>query len=221
MTLPCTQFTIFGERCSGTNYLELLITANFHINVTWEYGWKHMRSQPTCRNSKTNETLFIGVIRNEIDWLNSFKRSPYHVPDVLSNNLSAFLFDPFYSVINNKIIERANNIFDLRARKNKYLKETMPTLVNNYMLFQYEEISKNYESILTNLQLKFNLKPKNNKFKNITSYKKYRHAYVPTPNQFTYADIQELAKKRGMILDITDAPDGTSILKLDAVADAT
>ena len=35
-----TQFTIFGERCSGTNYLEECILNNFDINVTWKYGWK-------------------------------------------------------------------------------------------------------------------------------------------------------------------------------------
>ena len=219
--MTCTQFTIFGERCSGTNYLEVLITTNFHINVVWEYGCKHMWKLPTCRNNNTNQTLFIGVIRNELDWLNSLKRSPYHLPAVLTNDLSAFLFDPFYSENKDKIMERANNIFSLRERKNKFLKETMPTLVNNYVLLQYEEISQNYESILANLQSKFNLKPKNDTFKNITTYKKYRHTYVPTPNNFTYEDIQELAKKRGMILDITDAPDGTSALKLDAVAAAT
>jgi hypothetical protein len=35
------KFTIMGERCSGTNFLEQIILSNFHINITWEYGWKH------------------------------------------------------------------------------------------------------------------------------------------------------------------------------------
>ena len=35
------KFTIYGERCSGTNYLENLILVNFDVNLTWEYGWKH------------------------------------------------------------------------------------------------------------------------------------------------------------------------------------
>ena len=35
------KYTIYGERCSGTNYLENIININFDVNITWEYGWKH------------------------------------------------------------------------------------------------------------------------------------------------------------------------------------
>ena len=35
------KVTIYGERCSGTNYLEELIVSNFDVKITWEYGWKH------------------------------------------------------------------------------------------------------------------------------------------------------------------------------------
>lgn len=30
-------FTIYGERCSGTNYLEQIIKLNFDVEVTWKY----------------------------------------------------------------------------------------------------------------------------------------------------------------------------------------
>ena len=33
--------TIYGERCSGTNYLENLIKINFDVEVKFDYGWKH------------------------------------------------------------------------------------------------------------------------------------------------------------------------------------
>lgn len=36
-----TKCTIYGERCSGTNYLQNIITENFDVTITWEYGWKH------------------------------------------------------------------------------------------------------------------------------------------------------------------------------------
>ncbi len=36
-----TKIQIYGERCSGTNYLEDVITKNFNVDITWEYGWKH------------------------------------------------------------------------------------------------------------------------------------------------------------------------------------
>lgn len=35
------KFTIFGERCSGTNFLEKAILENFELEMTNEYGWKH------------------------------------------------------------------------------------------------------------------------------------------------------------------------------------
>ena len=36
-----TKVTIYGERCSGTTYLENIITKNFNVEITWDYGWKH------------------------------------------------------------------------------------------------------------------------------------------------------------------------------------
>ena len=30
-------FTIYGERCSGTNFLESAIKENFELEITWKY----------------------------------------------------------------------------------------------------------------------------------------------------------------------------------------
>ena len=71
------NFTIYGERCTGTNYLELLIEKNFGIPVTWDYGWKHYFGFSNLSNS--NQTLFLGIVRHPLDWLNSFWNQPHHV----------------------------------------------------------------------------------------------------------------------------------------------
>jgi hypothetical protein len=34
--MTITKFTIYGERCSGTNYLEELILINFDVTLTTE-----------------------------------------------------------------------------------------------------------------------------------------------------------------------------------------
>ena len=34
-------FTIYGERCSGTNFIERAIVKNFEIELTWKYDYKH------------------------------------------------------------------------------------------------------------------------------------------------------------------------------------
>ena len=46
------KITIYGERCSGTNYLETLLARNFHdYKLTWEYGWKHFFGHQNLQNS--------------------------------------------------------------------------------------------------------------------------------------------------------------------------
>jgi len=69
-----TKITILGERCSGTNYLEELVKANFNVHLTWECGFKHWFK--LRRNIAT-----IAIIRNPIDWLHSLYNSPHNIPD--------------------------------------------------------------------------------------------------------------------------------------------
>ena len=33
-----TKYTIYGERCSGTNYLQNIIQLNYDAQIVWEYG---------------------------------------------------------------------------------------------------------------------------------------------------------------------------------------
>ena len=35
------KVTIYGERCSGTNYLEALLKLNFDVQIVRNYGSKH------------------------------------------------------------------------------------------------------------------------------------------------------------------------------------
>tara|TARA_B110000027_G_C16122057_1_gene303744 strand:+ start:2092 stop:2340 length:249 start_codon:yes stop_codon:yes gene_type:complete len=60
------KITIYGERCSGTNYLETLLAKNFHdYKLTWKYGWKHFFGHQNLENS--DDTLFICIVRNPVD----------------------------------------------------------------------------------------------------------------------------------------------------------
>jgi len=91
------KFAILGERCSGTNFLEESITNNFNIEYTAEYGNKHFFCYNNYDMNSTKETLFIGIIRNPIYWINSFSKELYHVPEI-NKNINNFLFNEFYSV---------------------------------------------------------------------------------------------------------------------------
>ena len=81
MTTPIKKFTIYGERSSGTNFLEKSISINFDVNYTKEFGNKHFFCFDDCCKSYSDNTLFIGIIRNPVYWLNSFIQQPYHIPN--------------------------------------------------------------------------------------------------------------------------------------------
>ena len=163
------KVTIYGERCSGTNYLEKLLCENFDIEITWDYGWKHFFGFNNLNN--TDNVLFIGIIRNLEDWINSLYRNKYHLPFELIESTDAFLNNTFYSMYDDgsEIIsdrnletnERYKNIFELRHVKNKYLIETMPKLVNNYCLITYDDLCKNFIDVINKIK-NFNLPVKNN-----------------------------------------------------------
>ena len=129
------RFTIYGERCSGTNYLQELIEMNFDVETTWDYGWKHFFGFNDVSNS--DDTLFICIIRDLYTWLNSMYRSPHHITDAIRGDTTKFLNDEFFSYdySNNAVVltkeimtdrniytnERYKNIFELRYTKLHYL----------------------------------------------------------------------------------------------------
>ena len=74
-------FTIYGERCSGTNFLLHAIEENFNLTFSNDYSWKHFFGHYSFeKNEKEDETLFIGIIRHPIEWLDSFHKKMHHVP---------------------------------------------------------------------------------------------------------------------------------------------
>lgn len=77
---------IYGERNSGTNFIERLCKRNLiHCEVlSGNYnggsGWKHGRPRLKLFDSQfLREVVFICVIRNLPDWLNSMYNRPYHI----------------------------------------------------------------------------------------------------------------------------------------------
>jgi hypothetical protein len=192
------KFVILGERCSGTNFLEEALTQNFDITYTSEYGNKHF----FCNNNYTTaseDTVFIGIVRNPIYWLNSFSKELHHIPSI-NKPLRNFLFNEFYSVFDeqqnkkpmmdfnifsNNVSEPINpkdlnylngnkykNIFEMRKLKNHYLMNIMPRKVKNYILINYESLLYNYDATLNTLQSKFDLVKKNETYVKIKNYKK-------------------------------------------------
>ena len=176
------KFTVFGERCSGTNFLEQAILQNFNLEITWDYGWKHWIGHHQFQNTeREDETLFIGIIREPVGWIDSFFKKPHHLPYHHGKNIQSFIQNEFYSLQDNGsenmldrnylTKERYKNIFECRYYKNKYLIEMMPKLVKHYMLIRYEDLLQYYELTLKYIKQKFELTQKYTYFKKINTYK--------------------------------------------------
>uniref|UniRef100_A0A6C0ITR2 Sulfotransferase domain-containing protein n=1 Tax=viral metagenome TaxID=1070528 RepID=A0A6C0ITR2_9ZZZZ len=179
------NFTIFGERCSGTNFLENVIKENFGLEITFKYAWKHFFCNSDLSNS--DETLFIGIVRNPIYWLNSLYKDKHHIPVENLQSIQHFLFNKAYSVCEatsprprvlkndfNYVTNKPyKNIFEMRRFKNRFLTDIMPTKVKNYILINYEALTKHYEYTLNKIQSSFNLPFKNpNAIIKVNKYKK-------------------------------------------------
>ena len=193
MNKSIEKFAILGERCSGTNFLEETMLKNFDITYTSEYGHKHFFCHNNYDNrEKTDSTLFIGIVRNPIYWLNSFSKELYHLPEINRKNLYNFLFNEFYSVhdgirskntfkspnsnVNKDDLnlngQKYKNIFEMRKVKNNFLINTMHLKVKNYILINYEDLLFNFEVVMKNIKEKFNLNQKLPSFQKEKKYKK-------------------------------------------------
>lgn len=188
------KFTILGERCSGTNFLEKAISNNFELKLTWEYGWKHFFGFSDYSNA--DDVLFIGIVRDPIQWLCSLYKNPHHLNQEMRKNWINFLTKECWSyydieVEDNKLGDeimtdrniytgnRYKNIFELREIKIDFLLTVMPKKVKNYILIRYEDFLNNYEETLNLIEHRFLLKRKTEDYQKITAYKGESGTFIP------------------------------------------
>lgn len=156
------QYVIYGERHSGTNFLEGLLNNTLTIPRTWAYGDKHWFGYA---NSKSlilaPRTLFICIVRNPYDWINGFYLNPYHIPSKNIISLKHFILNEWYSINpqgeeifydrNYMFNTRYKNIFELRKYKLYYLRTLLPNIVDNYVFIRYEDLMIKPIEILNNI----------------------------------------------------------------------
>lgn len=106
------NFTIFGERNSGTKYLQRVLQQNLDIPFTDEYGFKHWFVEGISPRGKINtttdlekkksifdsdETLFFVTVRNPFDWCGSMYETPYHIKEMKRDSLLSFISSKYIS----------------------------------------------------------------------------------------------------------------------------
>lgn len=168
------NFTIYGERHSGTKFIAQLIDLKFNLPITWEYGWKHFFGWHNDKIiNQAQHTMFIGIVRNPYDWIMAMNKHAYHVPHKISKDIDSLLFSEWLSLDNHgkeRINEynnyedrnyitnsRYKNIFDLRYHKNMYLYFDMPKVSYHYALIRYEDLIESPFITIKNISDIFNL----------------------------------------------------------------
>jgi hypothetical protein len=185
------NFTIYGERSSGTVFLEEAITKNFNLPVIWYYDWKHFfgmydfdtdNANVSAEGNAIDNTIFIGIVRDPVAWLNSFSKNLQYVP-ACNHELTNFLNNPFYSAVGEgdqeEVIqedvnyitkERFQNIFELRKLKNDFLMNVVRTKVKNYILIRYEDLLNNYDNTLDQIKNSYNLVKTHEEYEKIVNH---------------------------------------------------
>lgn len=210
MTLK--YYTILGERNSGTHFVEFAFKFNFEMY--YERNEKHFFGFGELINiPRLDETLVICVVRNPIDWIDSFFKRLHHVPPENKKNIESFINNEFYSIYedgdkkNTEMMrdrnmltgERYKNIFELRKVKNDYLMNEIPKNVKHTLLLRYEDLRDHYDETMQMIQEKFNLKRLSSKtdpvYNKVPRYKgTYTASYEKKPILLTN-EIQEYIKQ--------------------------
>lgn len=145
------KIKIYGERNSGTNYLEQLLKKNIkNVDILLSgyksgSGWKHGFPNMKLFNN-LDDVLFIFIIRDFKSWLKSMYKQPYHY--IPQNTFEEFINNKL-NIKDNRIDHDVNinslekqNIIDLRYLKiNSYL--DFFNKVNNAIFINLEDLQNN------------------------------------------------------------------------------
>ena len=187
-------FTILGERCSGTHFLQHAILQNFHVE--YSKGEKHFFGNREFRDTihvpfdemslhekqmrdvdriPPGQLLTICIVRDPVEWIDSFYKRKHHVPPENREPIGRFLSCEFYSIYEEapkkhmEIMEDRNwltkeryaNLFELRRMKNEYLHDKVSgDTTNRFFFLRYEDLRDDYENTLEIIQNRFLLRRK-------------------------------------------------------------
>lgn len=187
---PVTHIQLFGERSSGTNYLEHLLRDNLiSTEINWDYGWKHFFYRGAVEQA--SHCLFIVIYRDPFDWLSSLHRRPHHAADELKHkSFSEFIrkewrcvwnkhshtdiADPLY---NTEMMferdpesgKRFANVMRLRSAKIKNW-DSLKNKVEHTYYINYASLLENPQQHIDCIAERFNIRQQP-MFTNVTSYK--------------------------------------------------
>jgi hypothetical protein len=136
---------IFGERNTGTIYLEWLLTNNLAVNLstTPDLGWKHRLApgQDELTEPHSSETIFLCLVKNPYSWLLSMHKKPYLHEELRKLSFSEFL--------NYSYGDYRNPIVMWNKKNQSYL--DLQNVVKKHKLIRYEDLIDDYKKIMVDI----------------------------------------------------------------------
>lgn len=179
-----TKFTIFSERCSGSNYTKHLLLKNLeiendpfchkHFPPWFELPASEYHGNPAHYTfDGTNDHLFVIIFRNPYDWTRSLIRKPWHTHSSLQgipfemfirttwetdNEAETNLLREFNPLLDKDPKTKGNfdNCLKLRSAKIKNMLMIQQKVKNCYHV-NYETLRDFPEEVLTELAILFDL----------------------------------------------------------------
>jgi len=177
---PVKFIQIFGERCSGTNFLEKLIRSNLHIPIRFPLGWKHFPISyeelvASEYLEQEEKVLIICIVRNLNDWLRSLHSTPHHAWAMRRYSFSGFLRAPWQTAEprdRSKDGGLLKNVLALRAFKMKeFLRHKQH--FSNFYFINYEVLKAYPAEVLADIASRYDLDC-SPLFHDVKIYKGYR-----------------------------------------------
>ncbi len=157
---------IYGERNSGTIYLEWLLKKNLKANIaeTYDLGWKHRiaPSPEELNESIKKNVIFLCLVKNPYSWLLSLHMRPYQHDCLKKLSFSDFLKYSYgdyrnpvimWNLKNNSYREMKNYVtYHMLVRYEDVLAEpaNMIDLIANIYKFEKSSMFKNVNNLLSN-----------------------------------------------------------------------
>lgn len=145
------QIKIYGERNSGTIYLEWLINKNFEIELLKndETGWKHRLapSKEEIEYDLNPEIYYLCLVKNPYSWLLSMHKRPYQHEELRKLRFRDFL-KYSYGDYRNPIM-----MWNLKNRS--YLE--LGNYTKNHIFFRYEDFLESIAEPLNTIASKFGI----------------------------------------------------------------
>ncbi|MEM9581622.1 MAG: hypothetical protein AAGA08_00750 [Pseudomonadota bacterium] len=178
-TAQASKFAMFGERSSGLDYVEDLITLNFpELRRTDEYGWRHGFVNPGYMR---DSTVCVAVVRNALDWVCDFYAKPEQVGGWCKDlSLSEFIRHEWSGSVRGRVLGKPNrklglsrheelmlerhpmtgarirNIIELRSLKLQSLLK-LEQMTQNVVMMRYEDVRDAPEEMMQQLQSRLGL----------------------------------------------------------------